>query len=95
MWQLAQHGPFLKKLADDGPFGRQPVPEPADPPVPFDADQARGMLERHWSEPEPGIGDDGEPIVSWLDQQDGDVEPLSVDDETGVVSELEEQEHVA
>jgi hypothetical protein len=93
-WEVARPGPYLMNLAEDGPFGRQPVPPPEDPPAQFDADRARRMLERHWSKEQPGIGDDGEPIVSWLDQQDV-VEPLAVGDETGVVSELEEREPVA
>jgi hypothetical protein len=94
MWRLAQYGPYIRKLADDGPFGRQPAPAPAEPPAQFDADQARRMLKRPWHQEQPGIGDDGQPVVSWLDQPNDDVEPLPVDDETGVVSELEEQEPV-
>lgn len=47
MWELAQYGPYIKRLAEDGPFGRQPVPVPAEPPAQFDADRARRMLDRH------------------------------------------------
>jgi hypothetical protein len=90
MWRLAQYGPYIRKLADDGPFGRQPAPAPAEPPAQFDADMARRMLDRPWHQEQPGIGDDGEPVVSWLDQQNDDLEPLPVDDETGVVSEEQE-----
>jgi hypothetical protein len=91
MWELAQYGPYVKNLADDGPFGRQPVPVPAEPPAQFDAVQARRMLERHWSKPQPGIGDDGQPIRSWLEQsQDRDVESLETEDTTGEVSDLVE-----
>lgn len=91
MWDVAQFGPYIQALADDGPFGRQPVPQPAPPPAQFDAERARQMLERHWSAPKPWLGDDGEPVRSWLDQQDGgDVEPLAGEDETGVVSGLVE-----
>jgi hypothetical protein len=80
--------PVHQELADDGPFGRQPVPVPAEPPPQFDADQAHRMLERHWSEPKPGVGDDGQPMRSWLEQsEDRDAEPLEVEDETGVASE--------
>jgi hypothetical protein len=91
MWELAQYGPYIKNLADDGAFGRQPVPVRAQPPAQFDADRARRMLERHWSKPKPWLGDDGQPIRSWLEQsEDSDVESLKAEDETGAVSELVE-----
>jgi hypothetical protein len=91
MWELAQYGPYIKRLAEDGPFGRQPVPVPAQPPAAFDADQARRMLDRHWSEPKPGHGDDGQPIRSWIEQsQDRDMESLEAEDTTGEISELVE-----
>jgi hypothetical protein len=76
MWQLARFGPYLINLADDGAFGRQPVPAPAPPPAQFDAQRAHRMLERHWSAPQAGMGDDGQPLAG--------------EDETGVVSELVE-----
>jgi hypothetical protein len=85
MWEVAQHGPYLQRLADDGAFGLQPAPTPTDPPQQFDAEQARRMLERPWYRREVE-----EQPVAWLEQEperDDAIEPLD-EDETGVVSGL-------
>ena len=42
------------------------------------------MLERHWSKPQPGIGDDGQPIRTWIEtDQTATSKSLATEDETG------------
>jgi hypothetical protein len=86
---IAQCGPWLMNLADDGAFGRQPAPAATQPPAKFDPERARRMLERPWHR--RAVAEEN--VVPWLDQdpeRDGAIEPLDGEDQTGVVSGLTE-----
>jgi hypothetical protein len=90
-WHLHQLGQHVQITADDGAFGRQPAPLPEEPPKQFSADVAESMLERPWHK----CREAEELPRSWQEQSEDDVEPLDAEDETGVVSELEDNGAVA
>jgi hypothetical protein len=88
---IAQCGPWLLDLADDGAFGRQPAPVATEPPAKFDPERARRMLERPWQRrPEAE-----EQPVAWLDQEPERDDALDGEDETGQLSGIDEHQGAA
>jgi hypothetical protein len=101
-FSLAMRADWLKKLVDDGPFGRAPYPQPTPRPKQMGQSRIDAMFERHWSkQDEPpmrswqevaGVSDDevrrlnDEARAQRAEDEDA---RISSGDQTGVVSELE------
>jgi hypothetical protein len=93
-WRIHELGQWLQITSEDGAFGRQPAPDFEPPPERFSADMMQASLEVPWHRERPWKGELPKSPRSWQDisaeSAGDDVEPLDADDETGLVSALDE-----